>query len=57
MSAMDVKQENVPYAAEQRDAALAKLREILGGEPDPEMLALVRERDEEIAARLAANAA
>ncbi|MEU0519741.1 hypothetical protein [Streptosporangium sp. NPDC006007] len=38
---------------EARDAALAKLRALLG-EPDPEMLALVEERDRVFEARLTA---
>jgi hypothetical protein len=39
--------------SEARAAALAKLRDLFGGEPDPEMLALVEERDREFEARLA----
>ncbi|MFI6485101.1 hypothetical protein ACIBH1_44825 [Nonomuraea sp. NPDC050663] len=40
----------VPYPEEHRQANLAKLRELMG-EPSPEMLELVRARDEEFAAR------
>ncbi|MFI6298864.1 hypothetical protein ACIBEJ_45255 [Nonomuraea sp. NPDC050790] len=46
-----VDEERVPYPEEHRQANLAKLRELMGGEPSAEMLELVRQRDEEFAAR------
>lgn len=48
---MDSEQEQIVYTDEQRDRNLARLREIIGGEPDPEMLQLVRQRGEEFTAR------
>ncbi|WP_440106800.1 hypothetical protein [Streptosporangium sp. H16] len=48
---MDAEQEQIVYTDEQRERDLARLREIIGGEPDPEMLQLARRRDAEFAAR------
>ncbi|MFD0884549.1 hypothetical protein ACFQ08_08275 [Streptosporangium algeriense] len=45
-------QEPIVYTDEQRARALDLLRQIMG-EPDPEMLALARQRDEEFVARRA----
>ncbi|GHH63490.1 hypothetical protein GCM10017673_04430 [Streptosporangium violaceochromogenes] len=44
-----------PVLAEPRQAVLAKLRELFGGDPDPEMFALARERDRIFERRLAAT--
>ncbi|WP_329431058.1 hypothetical protein OG339_48720 (plasmid) [Streptosporangium sp. NBC_01495] len=43
-----------PVAPEAVDAALARLREVFGGEPAPEALRLVEERDRAFEARFAA---
>ncbi|MEU4411040.1 hypothetical protein AB0F88_41595 [Streptosporangium sp. NPDC023963] len=48
---MDAEQEQIVYTDERRERDLARLREIIGGEPDPEMLRLARRRDAEFAAR------
>ncbi|MEU9837112.1 hypothetical protein AB0D67_36710 [Streptosporangium sp. NPDC048047] len=47
----DQDQEPIVYPDEQRARNLALLREIIGGEPDAEMLELARLRDEEFATR------
>ncbi|MBG0818727.1 hypothetical protein [Planomonospora sp. ID82291] len=44
-------QERMPYSDEQRERTLAQLRELMGGEPPADMLALARQRDEEFARR------
>jgi hypothetical protein len=42
-----------PYPDDRRVSALDILRQIMGGEPEPEMLELVSERDKEFADRRA----
>ncbi|MFI9550509.1 hypothetical protein [Nonomuraea endophytica] len=44
-------EQRVPYTEEQRQANLAKLRELMGGEPPADMLELAAEREAEFAAR------
>ncbi|MEV5554965.1 hypothetical protein AB0L44_15055 [Nonomuraea wenchangensis] len=41
------------YPDEARAEALAIIRDIIGGDPDPEMLTLADQREEEFAARRA----
>ncbi|MFI6456818.1 hypothetical protein ACIBF6_35325 [Streptosporangium amethystogenes] len=48
---MSVDQEQTTYTDEHRRRDLDLLREIMGGEPDPEMLQLDRQRDQEFTAR------
>jgi hypothetical protein len=52
---MNAAEETIQLTPEQREADLAKLRELFGA-PDPDMLALVEQRDAEFEARLAAHA-
>jgi hypothetical protein len=51
---MNAAEETIQLTPEQREADLAKLRELFGA-PDPDMLALVEQRDAEFEARLAAH--
>ncbi|MFD9947716.1 hypothetical protein ACFWYW_56760 [Nonomuraea sp. NPDC059023] len=46
-----VGEERVPYTEEQRQANLAALRAVMGGEPPADMLALAAKREAEFAAR------
>ncbi|WP_157594774.1 hypothetical protein [Streptosporangium amethystogenes] len=48
---MSIDQEQITYPDEHRRRDLDLLREIMGGEPDPEMLKLDRQRDREFAVR------
>jgi hypothetical protein len=51
---MNVAAETIQLTPEQRETDLSKLRELFGA-PDPDMLALVEQRDAEFETRLAAH--